>query len=111
MTATTPLRFLFDPLLKVYHAVFDRSIPKLLEILLMPNIESFKYRDALITLNEMVDHQEMKDQMITQGTKPANFEASFPFQVPTCTTRSLTLGSKQSYCSAALSPFKEAVNC
>lgn len=31
------------------------------------NIEDFKYRDALITLNEMVSHQEMKDQMISQG--------------------------------------------
>ncbi|CAK69189.1 unnamed protein product (macronuclear) [Paramecium tetraurelia] len=56
----------YDPS-EVYHAVFDRSIPKLIEILLMANIESFKYRDALITLNEMVDHQEMKDQMISQG--------------------------------------------
>ncbi|KAM3136015.1 hypothetical protein pb186bvf_011820 [Paramecium bursaria] len=56
----------YDPS-EVYHAVFDRSIPKLIEILLMPNIESFKYRDSLITLNEMVDHQEYKDQMITQG--------------------------------------------
>lgn len=52
---------------QVYHAVFDRSISKLVEILLMDNIESFKYRDAIITLNEMVDHQEMKDQMITAG--------------------------------------------
>ncbi|CAD8171232.1 unnamed protein product [Paramecium pentaurelia] len=56
----------YDPS-EVYHAVFDRSIPKLIEILLMENIEAFKYRDALITLNEMVDHQEMKDQMISQG--------------------------------------------
>ncbi|KAL4510611.1 hypothetical protein ABPG72_004765 [Tetrahymena utriculariae] len=52
---------------EVYHAVFDRSIPKLIQILLMPEIEEFKYRDALITLNEMVSHQEMKDQMISQG--------------------------------------------
>ena len=41
---------------KVFHAVFDRSIPKLLEILLMEGIEDFKYRDALITLNEMSSH-------------------------------------------------------
>jgi hypothetical protein len=33
----------------------------------MPDIEQLKYRDALITLNEMVSHQEMKDDMITQG--------------------------------------------
>ncbi|EGR27544.1 hypothetical protein IMG5_194070 [Ichthyophthirius multifiliis] len=52
---------------EVYHAAFDRSIPKLIEILLMPDIEAFKYRDALITLNEMVSHQENKDIMISSG--------------------------------------------
>jgi hypothetical protein len=36
--------------------VFDRSIPKLVEILLMEGIESQKYRDALITLNELSSH-------------------------------------------------------
>lgn len=36
---------------EVYLAVFDRKIPKLIEILLMENIEIYKYRDALITLN------------------------------------------------------------
>jgi len=46
---------------EVYHAVFDRSIPKLIEILLMSNLDNFKYRDALITLNEMCAHQENKD--------------------------------------------------
>lgn len=36
---------------EVHYAVFDRSIPKLIEILLMNDIETHKYRDALITLN------------------------------------------------------------
>lgn len=45
----------------------DRSIPKLIEILLMPGIEHYKYRDALITLNEIVSHQESKNEMISQG--------------------------------------------
>lgn len=49
-------KYVLNRFIKVYHAVFDRSIPKLIEILLMENIEAFKYRDALITLNEMVDH-------------------------------------------------------
>lgn len=48
----------------MFHAVFDRSIPKLLEILLMEGIEDFKYRDALITLNEMASHQENKEMII-----------------------------------------------
>ena len=41
---------------EVYHGVFYRSIPKLKEILLMEGIEAFKYKDALITLNEIVAH-------------------------------------------------------
>jgi hypothetical protein len=41
---------------EVHYAVFDRSIPKLIEILLMEGIESQKYRDALITLNELASH-------------------------------------------------------
>ncbi|KRX00211.1 Armadillo-type fold [Pseudocohnilembus persalinus] len=52
---------------EVYDAVFDRAIPKLVEILLMPNIEHYKYRDAFITLNEQVSHQENKDMMISEG--------------------------------------------
>ena len=43
--------------IKVFHAVFDRSIPKLIEILKMKDLDNYKYRDALITLNEMVSHQ------------------------------------------------------
>lgn len=48
----------------VYLAVFDRAIPKLIEILNMKGIESYKHRDSLITLNEMCSHQELKDNMI-----------------------------------------------
>jgi len=40
----------------VYLAVFDRSIPKLIEILEMPGLNPDTYKNALITLNEMVSH-------------------------------------------------------
>ena len=52
---------------EVYRAVFDREIPKLVEILQMKDLKDENYRDALITLNELVSHQENKDMMITQG--------------------------------------------
>lgn len=59
---------------QVHYAVFDRSIPKLVEILLMEGIEKEKYRDALITLNELVSNENDKgkrrlnvDSMISQG--------------------------------------------
>lgn len=52
---------------EVYMPVFDRTIPKLIETLLMQNIESFKYRDALITLNELSSNDHEKDSMISQG--------------------------------------------
>lgn len=52
---------------EVHYAVFDRSIPKLIEILLMEGIETHKYRDALITLNELASHENDKDSMISQG--------------------------------------------
>ena len=52
---------------RVYHAVFDRSIPKLIEILEMHDLKFEAYRDAFITLTEMVSHQENKSQMIIQG--------------------------------------------
>lgn len=59
----------------MHYAVFDRSIPKLVEILLMEGIDTFKYRDALITLNELASNENDKgkefyynvDSMITQG--------------------------------------------
>eukprot|EP01017_Pseudomicrothorax_dubius_P022976 TRINITY_DN24717_c0_g1_i2.p1 TRINITY_DN24717_c0_g1~~TRINITY_DN24717_c0_g1_i2.p1 ORF type:complete len:497 (+),score=80.92 TRINITY_DN24717_c0_g1_i2:36-1526(+) len=53
----------YDPT-QVTLAVFDRSIPKLVEIILMPDIEEFKYRDAIRTLNELVSHQENKSNII-----------------------------------------------
>ena len=37
--------------LKVYHAVFDRTIPKLIEILYIKDLPSFNYKQALMTLN------------------------------------------------------------
>jgi hypothetical protein len=52
---------------EVYRAVFDREIPKLAEILQMKHLPDENYRDALITLTELVSHQENKDMMITQG--------------------------------------------
>ena len=52
---------------QVFLAVFDRSIPKLIEILLTPNIQPDQYRDALITLNELSSNQHDKDAMISQG--------------------------------------------
>lgn len=45
-------------------AVFDRKIPKLIEILLMENIEIYKYRDALITLNEMASNELDKGRLL-----------------------------------------------
>jgi hypothetical protein len=33
----------------------------------MDGIESHKYRDALITLNELCSHQSEKDVMVSQG--------------------------------------------
>ena len=32
----------------------------------MKDLENYKYRDALLTLNEIVPHQENKDQMISK---------------------------------------------
>jgi len=36
---------------EVSHAVFDRTIPKLIEILLMKNIPDQNHKQALMTLN------------------------------------------------------------
>lgn len=47
--------------------MFDRQIPKFAEILLFPDLEPEKRRDALITLNELVSHQETMDEMISYG--------------------------------------------
>ena len=45
-------------------AVFDRTIEKFKEVLLVDNLAPAKCRDALKTLNELVHHSETADQMI-----------------------------------------------
>jgi len=45
-------------------AVFDRSIEKFKEVLLVQDLDPLKCRDALKTLNEMIHHQETADSMI-----------------------------------------------
>ena len=45
-------------------AVFDRSIPKLSEVIHNVSVPSQKHADALRTLNELVSHQETKDEII-----------------------------------------------
>lgn len=51
---------------EVFHAVFDRSIPKLVEILSFDDeLPSQNYREALMLLNQMSSHQENKDMMIS----------------------------------------------
>eukprot|EP00357_Protocruzia_adherens_P006027 CAMPEP_0114974080 /NCGR_PEP_ID=MMETSP0216-20121206/1323_1 /TAXON_ID=223996 /ORGANISM="Protocruzia adherens, Strain Boccale" /LENGTH=500 /DNA_ID=CAMNT_0002334667 /DNA_START=20 /DNA_END=1522 /DNA_ORIENTATION=+ len=60
-----PFRVGVDPE-QVTVAVFDRAIPKLADVI-MTELEAKKLRDALVTLNEMVSHQESKDDMINLG--------------------------------------------
>lgn len=43
----------------------ERCIPKLAELLVYPNLNCEKRRDALKTLNELVSNQELKAEMIT----------------------------------------------
>ena len=45
-------------------AVQDRTIQKFKEVLLQPDLDAGKCRDALKTLNELIHHQETADQMI-----------------------------------------------
>jgi hypothetical protein len=52
---------------EVFHSVFDRSIPKLVEILDMENLPDQNYREAFMLLNEMASHQENKMIMIDSG--------------------------------------------
>ena len=47
-------------------AVFDRTISKFKEVLLQTDLDAGKCRDALMTLNELIHHQETADQMIDQ---------------------------------------------
>lgn len=48
-------------------AIKERAIPKFVAVLINPDVEATIKRDALKTLNEMVSHQETKDQMITEN--------------------------------------------
>ena len=61
-----PFNQRYDPK-EVYHAVFDRSIPKLVEILDMQDLPDQSYREAFMLLNEMSSHQENKIVMIDSG--------------------------------------------
>lgn len=56
----------YDPT-EVFHAVFDRSIPKLIEILDNDQLPALNYREAFMLLNEMASHQENKLVMIDSG--------------------------------------------
>lgn len=49
-------------------AVFDRRIPKLVECIANPNLPIDRCEDALHTLNEIVAHQETKDDLTAFGT-------------------------------------------
>ena len=49
---------------EVFHAVFDRQVPKLVEILGMDDLPPQSYREAFMLLNEMSSHQENKMMMI-----------------------------------------------
>jgi len=56
-----------DPI-QVTLAVFDRRIPKLVECIAEPNLPLNRCEDALHTLNEIVSHQETKDDLTAFGT-------------------------------------------
>lgn len=56
-----------DPL-QITLAVFDRRIPKLVECIADPNLPLDRCQDALHTLNEIVSHQETKDDLTAFGT-------------------------------------------
>lgn len=62
----SPFNQRYDPK-EVFHAVFDRSIPKLVEILAMPDLPADSYKEAFMLLNEMTSHQENKLTMIDSG--------------------------------------------
>jgi hypothetical protein len=53
---------------EVYMAVFDRQLPKLVEIIFFDEIDDHKYFDALRALNEMCSHQENKSKLIALKT-------------------------------------------
>ena len=62
----SPFNQRYDPK-EVFHAVFDRSIPKLVEILDMEDLPADSYKEAFMLLNEMASHQENKLTMIDSG--------------------------------------------
>lgn len=62
----SPFNQRYDPK-EVFHAVFDRSIPKLVEILAMEELPAQSYKEAFMLLNEMSSHQENKLIMIDSG--------------------------------------------
>jgi hypothetical protein len=51
-----PFRARYDNT-EVYKAVFDRAIPKLIEILLTESLTPDRYTNSLITLNEMASDE------------------------------------------------------
>lgn len=62
----SPFNQRYDPK-EVFHAVFDRSIPKLVEIVQMADLPAQSYKEAFMLLNEMASHQENKLTMIDAG--------------------------------------------
>lgn len=63
-----PFKARYDPT-EVYKAVFDRTIPKLIEILLTEGLAPARYTNALITLNELAsDEAEKSTPPPTQAT-------------------------------------------
>ena len=63
-----PFKARYDPT-EVYKAVFDRAIPKLIEILLTEGLTPDRYTNALITLNEIAsDEAEKSKNELTQAT-------------------------------------------
>jgi hypothetical protein len=54
-----PFKARYDPT-EVYKAVFDRAIPKLIEILLTEGLAADRYTNALITLNELASDEAEK---------------------------------------------------
>lgn len=54
----------------VFHAVFDRSISKLVDIVHMDDLPAQSYKEAFMLLNEMASHQENKLIMIDSEMVP-----------------------------------------
>lgn len=73
---------LYDPE-QVTIAYNERTIPKLADLLVFPELSDKKKRDALHTLNELVSHQESKTEMIEYGIiySASNLMASNDWEV------------------------------